>query len=103
MRRPRNAWRDQPIRTFAAGRQEHLRANPLYLDDNHLLHLRAQILERLACQLPVVRLAIGGRSAGPRPPDLPVGLGSPVRKESTGKESGQADYDFMADPEADGL
>src|ERR1039458_5845396 len=42
------------------------RASPLYLDGNRLLHLRVQILGRLACQLPTVRLAIGVRSAGRR-------------------------------------
>ena len=40
------------------------RASPLYLDGNHLLHLHVQIQGRIACPLPVDRLAIAGRSAG---------------------------------------
>jgi hypothetical protein len=44
-------------------RRGHHRANPIYLDGNHLLRLRIQSLVRLARQLPVARLAIVG-SAG---------------------------------------
>ena len=43
----RTGKRDQPF-----GRRGHHCASPLYLDGNHLLHLRVQILGRLACQLP---------------------------------------------------
>ena len=52
--------------TVASGRRKHHSASPLYLDGNHLLHLRVQILERLTGPISVVRLAIGGRSAGRR-------------------------------------
>ena len=40
------------------------RASPLCLDGNHLLQRCVQILGRIACPLPVVRLAIGGMTAG---------------------------------------